>query len=613
MFVAEWSRARDEYTDSHNVSSDLGSGLADAEDPFLLVVSKETRNTAGLRVSGVGGVVCARHECVRPNGLGDLQKGERYANMDFIAMSAAKDFNLMELTVSYDIAYFEVFLLHLSFLPGVGKSDGEGIERLWAELNAFAYHTKNMGLGHRADTIEDKISYHNLMKNLGQDDRANILQRKLLVAIAERARQVESFKEVKKSIPTDVRAAWQERVDAFHADLTQRNPYLINSKDGPSEADVRTLLKADEKEAATKGNAPLHGTSATAFLTAGLQLEDFQRRIKAELAGSAIITADRESKLQEHRLAFLAKLRVFRALQQIYTPAAIRAVENVERGRVPDMPPVKAEHIRLFLPSSLTATQRAKGCQEGFPEMEAQCTDALTKLRSRLHAKRHVLYWRAGNTGGQHDATRSNTLIAAAHTALRALKGPHYRPNLKPLKESDLTLDGDVKDTESAAKKKLSLIAAGKGGRVPCHIEGTSRTVMSWIWAARGALDDGEADLHESLQVEWAHAKARKNRWEEEVNLIREEMRRVLRYLEWETGVWEERAGMEREDLSPEVRAGLKAYALKRADMHRSLGAIWFTQLSVPLGDAAAAVAFDDGDLPSLFTEGTRIDISLVA
>jgi hypothetical protein len=44
---------------------------------FAALLQKDTRLTTGLRVSGVGGVVCARHECMRPNGLGDLQKGER--------------------------------------------------------------------------------------------------------------------------------------------------------------------------------------------------------------------------------------------------------------------------------------------------------------------------------------------------------------------------------------------------------------------------------------------------------------------------------------------------------------------------------------------------------
>jgi hypothetical protein len=59
----------------------------------------------------------------------------------------------------------------LSFVPGVGKSDREGIERLWSELNMFAFHMKTMGLSHRADTLEDKIDHHNFMKNLGQGEQ----------------------------------------------------------------------------------------------------------------------------------------------------------------------------------------------------------------------------------------------------------------------------------------------------------------------------------------------------------------------------------------------------------------------------------------------------------
>lgn len=47
-------------------------------------------------------------------------------------------------------------------------------------------------------------------------------------------------------------------------------------KDGPSEADIRLMLKQEEQAAAAQGKAPLHATSATAFLTAGLQLEETQ-------------------------------------------------------------------------------------------------------------------------------------------------------------------------------------------------------------------------------------------------------------------------------------------------------------------------------------------------
>ncbi|KAJ7877360.1 hypothetical protein B0H14DRAFT_2567733 [Mycena olivaceomarginata] len=46
--------------------------------------------------------------------------------------------------------------------------------------------------------------------------------------------------------------------------------------DGPTEAQVRAELKREEERDAASGKVPLHGTSATAFLTGGLQIEDAQ-------------------------------------------------------------------------------------------------------------------------------------------------------------------------------------------------------------------------------------------------------------------------------------------------------------------------------------------------
>lgn len=45
---------------------------------FMALLQKDSKMTTGLRTSGVGACMCARHEVVRPCGVGDLQKGERY-------------------------------------------------------------------------------------------------------------------------------------------------------------------------------------------------------------------------------------------------------------------------------------------------------------------------------------------------------------------------------------------------------------------------------------------------------------------------------------------------------------------------------------------------------
>ncbi|KAJ7473868.1 hypothetical protein B0H11DRAFT_1918683 [Mycena galericulata] len=632
---------------------------------FAALMQKETRNTAGLRVSGVGGCVCARHECMRPNGLGDLQKGERYANMDYIVMSALRGFDLKELAISYDIAcqweknlrerlrrlppellldIENIFLqcglpiwhasAHnkacasentLNFLIGLGKSDGEGVERLWADLNRAALHTKDMSLGNRADTMEDKVDSHNFLKNLGVVD---ILRRKLVVAIAERANQVASFKEINKTIKPDVRAQWQKQIDAFAVDHSCPNPYVLSTQDGPTEADIRLELRKEEAKEAASGTAPLHGTSATAFLAAGLQLEDSQRRIRAELVGGTI-TADREGKVNEHRIAFLAKLRKFRDLQRVYTPGSVRAVFADESQRDPDVPPPKSEDIRLYLPSQLPEAERLNRCQRGVPEMEArlreaQCSDALVQIRARLYAKGHLITFRNENLTGQVQTTRSQTLIAQvgarvaatqrkyndARDALLTLKGRDYAPHFKKIHNSDLTLDGEERENDADARDRLAKIAAGSG-RTARNAPAKNK-VLSWIWTARGALDDSEKELHESLRVEWSKAKARKTRWEEEVMLLREEMRRVVRYLDWQSAWWDTQAATAdtRSDISSATQQGMSAYARKQSRVHSDLAAFYKRELSQSAGDTVTSVLAapqeDGADLNEFFSQGEQ-------
>jgi len=55
----------------------------------------------------------------------------------------------------------------LNFKPGVGRTDGEGIERSWSELNRVANSTKEMGPGSRHDTLDDHLGHHNFRKYVG--------------------------------------------------------------------------------------------------------------------------------------------------------------------------------------------------------------------------------------------------------------------------------------------------------------------------------------------------------------------------------------------------------------------------------------------------------------
>ena len=79
--------------------------------------------------------------------------------------------------------------------------------------------------------------------------------------------------------------------------------------------------------------------------------------------------------------------------------------------------------------------------------------------------------------------------------------------------------------------------------------------------------------------MEWAKAKAHADRWEEEVILVDEEMRRVLEFCRWKTEWWLEQVPL-REGLRPQLAEGLHAYAEEQADMERRICLSWTNKWS---------------------------------
>ncbi|KAJ7867502.1 hypothetical protein B0H14DRAFT_2346945 [Mycena olivaceomarginata] len=254
-----------------------------------------------------------------------------------------------------------------------------------------------------------------------------------------------------------------------------------------------------------------------------------------------------------------------------------------------------------------------RGCIPGLVDMEvklrvAQCNNSLASLRSRLHAKRWLIGFRNENVTGQVHATKARTLIGQVgeraesyaqryrrgRAAVVQLKGEDVFPHLRELKPEHIVLDGDYGESDAAARKKLAMIGGGRGVRAPRNAAGTSKRVMSWIWTALGALEKEEERLHDSIRVEWARAHARKTRWSEEVMLLQEEMRRVVRYLSWQATWWRERTEL-RMDWTPAVGAGARAYALKQADWHDRLAGYLRLKWNTPALTTAQEIVAVDG------------------
>jgi len=65
-------------------------------------------------------------------------------------------------------------------------------------------------------------------------------------------------------------------------------------------------------------------------------------------------------------------------------------------------------------------------------------------------------------------------------------------------------------------------------------------------------------------------SKAHTDRWQEEVLLVKEEMRRVLAFLKWKA-VWWTEEGARDLDVRPDIADGIHAYAAKQAAINYAL------------------------------------------
>ena len=107
---------------------------------------------------------------------------------------------------------------------------------------------------------------------------------------------------------------------------------------------------------------------------------------------------------------------------------------------------------------------------------------------------------------------------------------------------------------------------------------GDGRYHPSWIWTGPSSMTlpaEGSAaeqrEVYETARYEWMTCKARADRWAEEVELLQEEMRRVVVFLEWKSRWWFGEVGARAGSCTPDVQHGVDAYARRQANVYREM------------------------------------------
>jgi hypothetical protein len=293
------------------------------------------------------------------------------------------------------------------------------------------------------------------------------------------------------------------------------------------------------------------------------------------------------------------------------------------------------EDLDIWLPSRIAKVHRSRVCREGLADIEerirtAQCYDALDAIRHSLTVKSRMIMFKNKNIRGQRGGLRSRSVIDRVHERAReqAAKYRTAREAKYALSGAGsweevlrVLLDGDVRGYQH---KNVLRIRKGRPGTLDdeqleaargssstgdiedAHIEdgtriplweeererrdgtGETRRTLSWIWTTKSRTPNADDETDDILRSEWAKSRARANRCKEEVLLLREEMRRVLVFLEWKSNWWLQRQSL-REGVARELGEGLMGYALEQADLQQHLAShfqeIWHGSLNNPDGD----------------------------
>ncbi|PPQ99613.1 hypothetical protein CVT26_009184, partial [Gymnopilus dilepis] len=265
----------------------------------------------------------------------------------------------------------------LNFIKGVGLSDCECPERVWAPHNALSNSTKTQGPGSRHDVLDDHFQFWNWLKYIGLGKtllrryKAAVAQRNLqqeghrgltasleasTVAKWEKLCQQEGHRGLTASLEASTVAKWEKLCQVWEAEIfpkKSRNPY--HTEDAYlSEARVRKELAEEEEHRIKEGGLSLHETPAAVFIQMGLELEEAQRRLRrldGVITTKLNTTLGDETTLTEERNNFRVRRKAWEKLCPIYMPGILQYKANLAK----EDPQVqtasnKAEDVVIWLP-----------------------------------------------------------------------------------------------------------------------------------------------------------------------------------------------------------------------------------------------------------------------
>ncbi|KAF8136194.1 hypothetical protein EV363DRAFT_1293923 [Boletus edulis] len=243
-----------------------------------LVNAADTKGTTGLTAIGVGTVDCTRHGFKLPCGVGDLQKGEKYVNMDYILFSALRAFlPLLVLKISYDIACQWMMRIPEAWHVNHRMKD---IMFLVPKFHLPAHITKCQWLfSFNLACVRKKwapvlgVTRLTITSVIGTEKR-------IQEAVPQRNDHCADFMELTESLSSkypDLISAWEREVREWEYDPTKPNPFEVKSHEITQASICLRLAMEDTMAASQATQPPLHvDVTPSVLINTGIELEEQQ-------------------------------------------------------------------------------------------------------------------------------------------------------------------------------------------------------------------------------------------------------------------------------------------------------------------------------------------------
>jgi hypothetical protein len=252
---------------------------------------------------------------------------------------------------------------------------------------------------------------------------------------------------------------------------------------------------------------------------------------------------------------------------------------------------------QLWLPSKLITVKPSVAVKPSHARYEfelrvGQAHAALEELRRLLLVRTAKYHYKDQFERGVSSNTRAKTSIqnvderirrtAAGYRVARLALvnlGPMlgesaWKNQLRVLAADDVRQRprATFSDPEHKMRKKRRKRADPRVWAADARQKRDEERTASWIWMSQLSAEEEETGMADALRVEWAKTRAKAWRWTEEVDLVEEEMRRVVAFLEWKAERWavlrDERCS---EGLDEITLEGLSAYAQRQARIQLDL------------------------------------------